>query len=161
MTIFPSSNYSKRLGPILFLLAAVAAFAWIPLTRGADPWQPSQILQPADLAKQLSSTKNKPMLVHVGFYTLYKQGHIPGSKYCGPTYKPEGIEQLKKCVAGVPKTKAIVVYCGCCPWDHCPNVRPAFEELSKMGFKNLKVLYIPNDLGRDWANKGYPIASGE
>lgn len=145
-------------------LALLTFLATIPLARsvnGTDPWKPSQILQPADLAKQLSATSGKPLLIHVGFITMYKQAHIPGSKYCGPTYKLEGIEQLKKCVAGVAHTRAIVIYCGCCPWDHCPNVRPAFEELSKMGFKNLKVLSLPTDFGKDWANKGYPVASGE
>lgn len=161
MTFLRSSRFSKTLGAIFLLLAAAATFGLASLTRGADPWQPSQLLNPADLAKQLSNTKNNPLLVHVGFFTMYKQAHIPGAKYCGPTYKPEGIEQLKKCVTGVPRTQAIVVYCGCCPWDHCPNVRPAFEELSKMGFKNLKVLNIPTDFGKDWASKGYPVASGQ
>ena len=159
-TMQNSTGISGRRRVFFALMTSFVALSIALVASAADPWQPSQILQPADLAKQLSA-KNKPMLLHVGFDTMYKQAHIPGSKYCGPTYKPEGIEQLKKCVAGVPKTREIVVYCGCCPWSHCPNVRPAFAELSKMGFKNLKVLYIPNDLGKDWVSKGYPVASGE
>jgi Rhodanese-like domain len=161
MKISQPKNLKTHFRLSSLFLAAIAALMLAPRALGADPWKPSQILAPTDLAKQLSTAKDKPLLIQVGFLTLYKQAHIPGSKYCGPTYKPEGIEQLKKCVAGVPHTRAIVIYCGCCPWDHCPNVRPAFAELAKMGFKNLKVLDIPNDFGKDWVSKGYPVASGE
>jgi thiosulfate/3-mercaptopyruvate sulfurtransferase len=161
MRMFQLKCSEHRFRPSLFLLAALAALVLAPLARGADPWKASQILKPADLAKQLSDTKNKPLILQVGFLTLYKQSHIPDSKYCGPTSKAEGLELLRKCVAGVPHTKAIVIYCGCCPWQNCPNIRPAFAELSKLGFKNLKVLDIPNDYGKDWVSKGYPVASGE
>jgi hypothetical protein len=34
----------------------------------------------------------------------------------------------------------VVIYCGCCPLDKCPNVRPAFTLLKTMGFTNLHVL---------------------
>ena len=158
MKLFRKLRFLKRFYIPMFLLAAVA---WIPVTRGADPWQPSELLRPAQLAKQLSSTKDKPMLIQVGFSTMYKQAHIPGSRYCGPTYKPEGIEQLKKCVEKVSKSQAMVIYCGCCPWEKCPNVRPAFAELKKMGFSNVKVMEIATDFGKNWVSKGYPVASGE
>ena len=40
---------------------------------------------------------------------------------------------------------------------HCPNVKPAFETLEKMGYKNVKLLYLPDDFEQDWAQKGYPV----
>ncbi len=92
---------------------------------------------------------------------LYAQGHIPGSEYCGPARSSEGIARLKKCVQDVPHTRSIVLYCGCCPWEECPNIRPAFEAMKTMGFSNVKVLYIPHNFGRDWAAKGYPVSTGE
>jgi hypothetical protein len=49
-----------------------------------------------------------------------------------------------------------VLYCGCCPWDKCPNVRPAYDALKKMGFLQLKVLRMNQDFARDWVEKGLP-----
>jgi len=33
--------------------------------------------------------------------------------------------------------------------------------LHNHGFKKLKVLYLADNLGTDWVNKGYPVAKGE
>jgi hypothetical protein len=30
-----------------------------------------------------------------------------------------------------------------------------------MGFTKLKVLYIPNNFGQDWVNKGLPVEGGQ
>lgn len=100
-------------------------------------------------------------MLQVGFESLYVQGHIPGSNYCGPARDSDGIARLKKCLEGVSHKRAIVLYCGCCPWQECPNIRPAFEAVKKMGFNNLKVLYIADNFGQDWVQKGYPVSSGE
>jgi thiosulfate/3-mercaptopyruvate sulfurtransferase len=54
-----------------------------------------------------------------------------------------------------------VLYCGCCPWSHCPNVHTAYQELQALGFTSVKVLYIADDFGTDWVDKGYPTAKGE
>jgi thiosulfate/3-mercaptopyruvate sulfurtransferase len=127
-----------------------------------DPWTKSQIITTGELAKRLQDAKRPtPLLFQVGFRTLYQQGHIPGSHHLGPTARPEGIEALKTFVQTLVRDKPIVLYCGCCPWQRCPNIRPAFRELKSMGFLNLKVLYIPENFGRDWAKKGYPVAKGE
>jgi len=117
-------------------------------------------MQPATLAKELQGSGSKPLLIQVGFESLYEQGHIPGSKYCGPARSPEGIANLKTCLQGVARSKAIVLYCGCCPWQECPNIRPAFKTLKAMGFTNIKVLHIANNFGRDWAQNGYPVSTG-
>ena len=119
------------------------------------------MIQPAALASQLKNSGAKPLLLQVGFESLYAQGHIPDSKYCGPGRNPEGIARLKACLQGVSQKQAIVLYCGCCPWDECPNIRPAFEAVKEMGYTNVKVVYFPDNFGRDWAAKGYPVASGE
>ena len=79
----------------------------------------------------------------------------PGSKYAGPASKADGLEDLKKEVSGQPRSRAIILYCGCCPWDKCPNIRPAFAALHDMGFQNVKVLMIPENLKADWIDKGY------
>ena len=129
-----------------------------PAVSASDPWTRAQLIEPAALAAALKGpAAARPMLLHVGFKTLFGEGAIPGSHYAGPTSKPEGIASLKKAVKGVPHDRAIVLYCGCCPWDHCPNVRPAFKTMHSLGFKNVKALYIHKNLDTDWVAAGYPI----
>ena len=116
------------------------------------------LINSEDLAKILQFPKGeKPLVIHVGFQVLYSQGHIPCSEYIGPASEEENLEKLRKRVQSLSRGKFIVLYCGCCPWTHCPTVKPAFDALRSMGFSRLKVLYIPNNFGRDWIYKGYPV----
>jgi thiosulfate/3-mercaptopyruvate sulfurtransferase len=125
---------------------------------GAGP----QLIQPEELVNILKSANGaKPLVIQVGFRVLYVQAHIPGSEYVGPASGEEGLQQLRKRVAALPHTHFIVLYCGCCPWGQCPNVNPAYQEMRAMGFTNVKVLYIADNFGKDWVNKGYPVARGE
>jgi thiosulfate/3-mercaptopyruvate sulfurtransferase len=122
----------------------------------------SDLLQPEELVTILRSPKSqKPLILYVGFHTLYAQAHIPGSEFVGPGSNEAGIQQLRKRVASLPRGKFIVIYCGCCPWNHCPNVKPADDALRAMGFTRVKVLYIADNFGADWAAKGYPVTQGE
>ena len=133
---------------ILFLLAIGILLAADP-----DPWTTRDIVAPAVLAKDLKG----PLVIHVGFDVLYRAVHIAGTPYAGPASKPEGIDELKKAVAGQPHDRDIVLYCGCCPMDKCPNVRPAFTARHEMGFTHVRVLSIPVNLKTDWTDKGYPV----
>ena len=133
---------------------------WIPafllltvsLIAAGDPWKDSDVVGPEAVAKDVAT----PLLLQVGFDVLYRAAHITGSVYAGPASKPEGIEALKKAVAGQPKDREIVLYCGCCPWDKCPNIRPAFAALHDLGFTRVKVMVVPENLKADWIDKGYP-----
>jgi len=119
-------------------------------------------INPEDLAKLLQAPSGeRPILIHVGFHVLYTQGHIPGSEYIGPASQAEALDKLRKRAEQLPRKKFIVLYCGCCPWDHCPTVSPAYEALHGMGFSRVRVLYIPNNFGRDWIAKGYPVEKGQ
>ena len=118
----------------------------------ADPWTGSDVLEPAQLAKDIKSS----LLIHVGFPVLYRSTHNPGSVYAGPGSTADGIESLKKAVAGQPKDRDIVLYCGCCPMEKCPNIRPAFAALHEMGFTKVRVVSIPTNFKTDWIDKGYP-----
>jgi rhodanese-related sulfurtransferase len=120
------------------------------------------LVSPEDLVKILQSPKGeKPLTIHVGFRALYVQAHIPGSEHLGPASQAEIVDKLRKRVEPLPRGKFIVLYCGCCPWTHCPTVKPAYEALHSMGFTKLKVLYIADNFGRDWMYKGYPVEKGE
>jgi thiosulfate/3-mercaptopyruvate sulfurtransferase len=126
------------------------------LSKPVDPWTSSQVITPEKLNNILSDKKShKPVVLCVGFDFLYDQGHIPGSIFAGTASNKSGLEKLGSTVKNYKKNQSIVIYCGCCPFNHCPNVRPAFKELKDLGYKNVKVLYISNDFEHDWQNKGY------
>jgi rhodanese-related sulfurtransferase len=115
-------------------------------------------IQPAELNQQLQAgAADKPLVLQVGSRVLFEQAHIAGSDYAGPGSQPAGLQQLQKRVAQLPHETQIVLYCGCCPWNRCPNVGPAFHLLRSLGFNRVKVLYIANNFGADWAAKGYPV----
>jgi thiosulfate/3-mercaptopyruvate sulfurtransferase len=138
-------------------LASVAVMA----ADTQHPITPSDLIAPSQLNSQLAAVKSgKIVLIHVGFHTMYEMAHIPGSRYTGAASREEGLEGLKKLAANLPHNQPIVIYCGCCPWDVCPNIRPAFEVLKRMGFSNVKALDIPERLGDDWTAKGYPVVKG-
>jgi len=99
--------------------------------------------------------------VCVGFRTLYEGAHIPGASFHGPAWDAEGIADLKKWAQPLPRSANIVVYCGCCPLTHCPNLHPGFVALNDMGFTHLRVLLIPKDLASDWIQPGYPVSKGK
>jgi rhodanese-related sulfurtransferase len=127
----------------------------------SDPWQADQLMKPEELIKSLSGpTDEKPLVLQVGFLVLYQGGHIVGSKFAGPATKPQGVQRLKSEVEKLSRDKPIVLYCGCCPWTHCPNIRPAFRILQEMGFKNVRILELPNNLQQDWIAKGFPVEKG-
>jgi thiosulfate/3-mercaptopyruvate sulfurtransferase len=122
----------------------------------------SRQISPEDLLKMLQHPgKEKPLLIQVGSHVLYQQAHIPGSEYIGPASSEAGVQQLRKRVAPLPRASLIVLYCGCCPWGNCPNVKPADDALQAMGFTNVKVLYTSDNFGANWVDKGYPVAKGD
>jgi rhodanese-related sulfurtransferase len=137
-----------------------AQFTPIP-TGSAFSIPEAQLLQPEALLHLLqTSGGDKPLVLHVGSHMLFAQAHIPGSEYAGPGSQPAGLQQLQNRVNALPRKKLIVLYCGCCPWNRCPNLGPAFAKLRDMGFTNVKVLYLANNFGADWAGKGYPVEQG-
>jgi len=127
----------------------------------ADPWNATQTIQASEFAAELADKKlNPPAVVYVGFRTLYEGGHIPGASFHGTASKEEGLAELTKWAETLPRSTDLVIYCGCCPFDKCPNIRPAYTALEKMVFKNIRVLVLPNSFAKDWAEKNYPIQKG-
>ncbi|MGE5175818.1 MAG: rhodanese-like domain-containing protein [Hyphomicrobiales bacterium] len=130
----------------------------LPRHRPDDPWGADGLLTPRALVRLLDSKeKNPPFLLHVGFGILYRGGHIPGSVYAGPGAKLDGVKAMREALAKVPKDRMVVLYCGCCPWHECPNVRPAYRAAEKLGFKQVRVLYLPRSLQQDWIDHGYGV----
>ena len=141
-----------------FLVALLATLCFSQ--DGSDhPWPKSDFLEAAALAKELGSPQ-PPIILGVAFPVLYRSKHILNAIDAGPGSKPEGIEALKKAVAGRPKDADLVIYCGCCPMVKCPNIRPAYRTLKEMGFTHVRVLDIPTNMQADWYSKNYPSEAG-
>jgi len=147
---------------LIALFAAITALTIAQALAQATAIPTSRLINPEDLVKLLqTSGKEKPLMIQVGSHVLFSQAHIPGSEYIGPASSDSGLQQLRKRVESLPRTKFIILYCGCCPWGHCPNVKPADDALQALGFTNVKVLYIADNFGTNWVDKGYPVAKGE
>ena len=145
-----------------FIFATIAVFAIVHAAGQASSIPTTRLIQPEELVKLLkTSGKDAPLMIQVGSHVLFAQAHIPGSEYIGPASGDSGVQQLQKRVQSLPRTKFIVLYCGCCPWGHWPNVKPADDALHALGFNNVKVLYIADNFGTNWVDKGYPVAKGE
>jgi thiosulfate/3-mercaptopyruvate sulfurtransferase len=160
----------------MFRKLALACISFVVATAGSQPAlaqaaapsssalsiPESKLMQPEDLVRILKATeKEKPVILQVGSRVMFGQAHIPGSEYAGPGSQASGIQSLEDKVSALPKNRHIVLYCGCCPWNKCPNVGPAYKRLHELGFTNVQVLYIANNFGDDWVNKGYPAVKGK
>ncbi len=123
-----------------------------------DPWTEADLIRPEELARALARRGGEgPTLVYVGFPLLFKAGRIPGAVYFGAGRNPEDVARLREWARGLGPNERVVMYCGCCPWNECPNVRPAFKALRAAGLRHLKLLYLPTGLLADWVEKGYPF----
>ena len=127
-----------------------------------EPWTNAQVLRAADLASALGNSKgaSTPVIVYVGFRTLFEGGHVPQASFHGTASKEDGLVDLKKWLATLPQSTNLVIYCGCCPFDRCPNIRPAYTALRDLGFTHVRVLVLPTSFAADWVEKGYPMQRG-
>lgn len=121
-----------------------------------DPFPANARLEPETLATRLNGV-SKQSILFVGFPVLYRSAHIPGAVLAGPCSKPEGLDALRLAAKRLPKSRPVVIYCGCCPFDKCPNVRPAYTALRSLGFSNVQVVVMNTNFHTDWAAKGYPV----
>ena len=135
-----------------FVIPLLAA-AMLAAQATSDPWPTRASMKPADLA----SMKPQPAIFYVGFPVLYRAAHIPGAVLAGPGSKPEGLELLTKALRPLPRDREIVLYCGCCPLQKCPNIRPAYQAAASLGFSRVRVVVIETNLHTDWVAKGYPV----
>jgi hypothetical protein len=142
-------------------LGAVLVFSQALVSQSApDPWKAAELLEPSALAQTLQSKGKPPVIISVAFPVLYNNKHIPDAIFAGPGSQPQGIDALRTAVAKLPKDSEIVLYCGCCPMEKCPNIRPSYSALKEMGFTKIRVLRVPTNMAADWFDKGYPSENG-
>jgi thiosulfate/3-mercaptopyruvate sulfurtransferase len=130
-----------------FVFISTTGFSQKPIN-----WTAEQLMQPSELAARLNdSAASLPVIISVGPGAL-----IPHSMVTGPVQDDENLARLAKELQGIDRNKEVVVYCGCCPYEHCPNVRPAVALLKELKFSHYKLLDLPHNMKTDWLDKGYP-----
>ena len=141
---------------IIIFVFVIMAFSKIGFSQTpTEPWTPNQLMQPETLAAIINdSTAAQPLIINMG-----PVNSIKGAIKIGPAKEKENLNELKKLLSKENKNRAIVIYCGCCPFKDCPNIRPAFSLLTEMKFTNHKLLNLPHNLKVDWINYGYPMSN--
>ena len=147
MNIKATCRSTKVVGVILFSAFGLAA----PLA--GEPWTDKDLKDPSALAATLGDSKAPQPII----YNIGPVQQIKGAVAIGPAAVEENLDKLKQQLAKVPKDKEVIIYCGCCPFRRCPNIRPAFELLKKLKFSKAKLLNLPTSLNDDWVSKGYPM----
>ncbi|AHF14347.1 rhodanese-like domain-containing protein [Niabella soli] len=138
---------------LIFLLTLLCATkAPLRAQNTVNPWNEKQLVAPDILAKRITNDQaGNALIVAVG-----PDAVIKGSVNAGPAHEAEHLKQLKSILKNTPKNKEIIIYCGCCPFDRCPNIRPAFTTITAMGFKNVRLLNLAKNIKTDWLDKNYP-----
>ena len=116
---------NKSIVIFVFVIMAVSkiGFSQTP----TEPWTTAQLIEPEKLAAILNdSTAPQPLIINMG-----PVNSIKGANKIGPAKEKENLNELKKLLSKENKNRAIVIYCGCCPFKDCPNIRPAFSLLTK------------------------------
>jgi hypothetical protein len=121
--------------------------------QSSDPWTARDLIEPEALAGMLTNAKSKQPVI----YNIGPLANIKGAITIGSTNTKANLDKLAKALASVPKDKMVVIYCGCCPFRNCPNIRPAFSMLKEKGFKNPRLLNLKQNLKVDWTDYGYPM----
>ncbi|MBC7565482.1 MAG: rhodanese-like domain-containing protein [Pedobacter sp.] len=137
---------------LLITMAGLNTFSQQPAaTLQSNPWSTTQLLQPAALITMMKTGK-------VLVYNIGVAEDIEGATHIGAASKQEKLELFKKAIKGISKDKTVVIYCGCCPMDKCPNIRPAFRAIKDASIKKAYLLNLPTNLKTDWIGKGFQLA---
>jgi hypothetical protein len=138
---------------VMIMLSVVCIFSFVQVdAQNPQNWTKDQLMQPAQLASILSNKNEKIIIISVGPFNT-----IPGTVSVGMTGKQEGLDKFKTQLVSMKKNTKLVIYCGCCPFEHCPNVRPAIDVLKTMNFTDFYLLNLPDNFKKDWIDKGYPV----
>lgn len=105
-----------------------------------------------EFAAIINNSRAKP--VHI--FNIGVVDDIKGSKQTiGGASKKENLDNLKAELTALPKNSMLVIYCGCCPFEKCPNI----NLMKSLGYAQGRLLNLPQNLKPDWIGKGYPLRS--
>jgi hypothetical protein len=131
-------------------------FSLLSHAQNPPNWTRKQLMEPSQLADAITTKTDVPVIVSVG-----PGATIPNSIDVGMCSTEEGLNKLKTQLNSIAKNQKIVIYCGCCPFERCPNVRPAIDVLKQMNFTNYFLLNLPHNIKIDWIDQGYPVVKAE
>lgn len=158
----------------LIIAAAIAALGWALVPAGTfaaplpdapraatesqrpESGRQSGFVTAEQLVRDLKGP-NPPIVVHVGVQSLYEDSHVPGALHFQGVNTPETQAAFQKDLEQLPQDRDIVLYCGCCSFDMCPFIQPAFSQANAARGERIKVLFLPKSFEADWVAKGYPI----
>jgi thiosulfate/3-mercaptopyruvate sulfurtransferase len=146
------TKYSFFVASVLLVTSLI--FISFKQQKQEEPWTQDQLLEPSELAKTINDNKAKQPYI----YCIGPGATIKNSIDIGPAQDKENLSKLKQQLSKLPKEANIVIYCGCCPFVHCPNIRPAFALLNEMKFTNQKLLSLQHNIKMDWIDKGFPVS---
>ena len=149
-------DMQRKAGLCALLLVLIASAASGP-DKYDDPWTSDEVVHPLKLAAELKTRDPARHIIAVGPYSSFQGSHLPNAAFAGPCGKQKGLDLLAEVLQKIPHDAEIVIYCGCCPFVRCPNIRPAYRSLKAAGFTNIKVLKLDTNLNTDWVDKGYAI----
>ncbi len=133
------------------VVISVVFFSFV--AQQAEPWTSDQLMEPVDLATTINDPKRpQPHVISVGPGAVIK-----GSRDIGPAGEKANLEKLENHLNTLQRDADIVIYCGCCPFNKCPNIRPAFTLMNKMRFRNHNLLNIAQNVKTNWLDQGYPV----
>ncbi len=131
---------------LLITSGLLSSYAQAPI------WKKEQLMPTKELADKITTNaKDKPLIFNVG-----PMENIKGAQAVGAATNATFSTKILSYLTMESKTKPVVVYCGCCSYSSCPNIKPAYDILLAQGFKNTKVLELLEGIKPDWLAKGYP-----
>lgn len=147
-------NILLKLSFIALLCTAITAVSYAQVSKPNfqnNPWKEDQLISTIVLVSMISKKED------VKIYNIGVVQNVKGATNLGAASEAENLDKLKEILKTTPKNKAIVIYCGCCPMDRCPNIRPAFKTFVDQKFTNVRLLELPTNIKTDWIDKGFPV----
>lgn len=137
----------------MYLSSLFVLFFSLLIQAQPNSFKPEQLIQPAKLSEVYSKPLSaQPLILNMGV-----ERNIKNAVEVGIVSSPSKYQKLVEVMKKVPKDRELVVYCGCCKLEDCPNVPLALEKLSSLGYKKVKVLNLTTGINEDWIDKKYPM----
>ena len=112
----------------------LSGFGFLATFFQAPTWKKEQLMSTVDLSTKIkTNAKDKPLIFNVG-----PMENIKGAIAIGAATNATFGNKISGYLTMESKTKPIVVYCGCCSYSSCPNIKPAYDYLIAQGFKDRK-----------------------
>lgn len=134
------------------LMANAQVSTTVSMPALGTPWKSTELMEPGELNHAIEINK-APVIFNIGSVE-----DIKGAVHIGPISDAASLEKFKTAIAAHNKNSEMVIYCGCCPFGKCPNIRPAYKQLKDLGYTNVKVLNLYVNLRNNWTAAGYPLA---